>query len=231
MADGFTGFPKDFFAFFRELKANNNRPWFEDNKPRYRDCVQAPMSQFIAAMAPHVKKVSKHFVCDPRPNGGSMFRIYRDVRFAKDKRPYKENAGCYFRHDGGRDVHAPGFYMHFAPADVFFGGGSWMPDPNALAKIRTAIAAKPAAWRKIAADAAFRKTFGAVQGDALSRPPRGFAPDHPLIEDIKRKSFFAMHEADQKLAQSPKLVGEVAAAFKAASPLVKFLCASQDVPF
>jgi uncharacterized protein (TIGR02453 family) len=231
MGDVFTGFPKDFFAFFRELKANNNRPWFEDNKPRYRDSVQAPMSEFIAAMAPQVKKISRHFVCDPRPNGGSMFRIYRDVRFSKDKRPYKENAGCYFRHAGGRDVHAPGFYMHFAPADVFFGGGSWMPEPDALAKIRGAIAAKPSAWKKIAADTAFKKTFGTVQGDALSRPPRGFAPDHPLIADIKRKSFFAMHEADQKLAQSPKLVGDVAAAFKAASPLMKFLCAAQGAPF
>jgi uncharacterized protein (TIGR02453 family) len=231
MADGFNGFPKDFFAFFRELKANNNRPWFEDNKQRYRDSVQAPMSEFIAAMAPHVRKISKHFVCDPRPNGGSMFRIYRDVRFAKDKRPYKENAGCYFRHAGGRDVHAPGFYMHFAPADVFFGGGSWMPDPASLAKIRGAIAAKPAAWKKVGADAAFKKTFGTVQGDALMRPPRGFAPDHPLIADIKRKSFFAMHEANQTVAQSPKLVGDVAAVFKSASPLMKFLCAAQNAPY
>jgi uncharacterized protein (TIGR02453 family) len=227
----FAGLPKDFFAFFRELKANNNRTWFEDNKQRYRDSVQAPLSEFVSTMAPQVRKISKHFVCDPRPNGGSIFRIYRDVRFSKDKRPYKENAGCYFRHAGGKDVHAPGFYMHFAPGEVFFGGGSWMPDPAALASIRTAIAARSAAWKKIAADGAFRKTFGEVRGEALSRPPRGFDPGHPLIEDIKRKSFFAMHDAEPKLAQSPALVGEVAAALRAAGPLVRFLCAALDVPF
>src|SRR5438105_12042155 len=113
----FPGLPKDFFAFFRELKANNNRVWFEDNKQRYRDSVRAPLSAFVSTIAPHVKKISKHFVCDPRPNGGSIFRIYRDVRFSKDKRPYKENAGCYLRHAAGKDVHAPGFYMHFSPGE------------------------------------------------------------------------------------------------------------------
>jgi uncharacterized protein (TIGR02453 family) len=227
----FPGLPKDFFAFFRELKANNNRAWFEDNKPRYRDSVQAPLGEFVSAMAPHVKKISKHFVCDPRPNGGSVFRIYRDVRFSKDKRPYKENAGCFFRHESGKNAHAPGFYMHFSPGEVFFGGGSWMPDPKALAKIREEIAGEPAAWKKIAADKAFKSAFGAVRGDALSRPPRGFDPDHPLIADIKKKSFHAMHDSDAKLAQSPALIGEVASSFRAVSPLMRFLCGALDVPF
>jgi uncharacterized protein (TIGR02453 family) len=119
----FTGFPKDFFAFFRELKENNERAWFEVNKQRFRDSVQAPMSDFIEAMAPRLAKISKHFTADPRTNGGSMFRIYRDGRFSKDKRPYKEHAACHFRHSLGKDVHAPGFYMHFASDEVFFGGG------------------------------------------------------------------------------------------------------------
>jgi uncharacterized protein (TIGR02453 family) len=227
----FPGLPKDFFAFFRELKANNNRAWFEDNKQRYRDSVQAPLSGFISAMAPHLKKISKNFVCDPRPNGGSMFRIYRDVRFSKDKRPYKENAGCYFRHAAGKDVHAPGFYMHFAPGEVFFGGGSWMPEPDALAKIRNAIASKPAAWKKIGADKSFRDALGEVRGEGLSRPPRGFDAGHTLIEDIKRKSFYAMHDGDVKLAQSPALVGEVAGTFRSVTPLMRFLCAATGVPF
>src|SRR5215468_2550444 len=117
---GFHGFPPDFFAFFRELKGNNERPWFEANKERFRESVQAPMSQFIAAMAPSLRRVSKEFIADPRPNGGSMFRIYRDVRFSRDKRPYKEHASCYFYHSRGKNVHAPGFYMHFAPDEVRF---------------------------------------------------------------------------------------------------------------
>ncbi len=231
MSSPFPGFPKDFFAFFRELKANNNRVWFEDNKQRFRDSVQASMSDFIVAMAPRLAKISKNFVADPRPNGGSMFRIYRDVRFAKDKRPYKENAGCHFRHALGKDVHAPGFYMHFAPGDVMFGGGLWMPPPDALAKVRGAIAAKPQAWKMMLADRKFASRFDGVSGDALSRPPRGFDPAHPFIEDIKRKTFFVMQQADTKLASSPKLVDEVAATFASASPLLKFLCSAVDVPF
>jgi uncharacterized protein (TIGR02453 family) len=218
---GFQGLPPDFFAFFRELKTHNDRAWFEDNKQRYRDSVQAPLGAFIEAMAPRMRGISKHFVCDPRPNGGSMFRIHRDVRFARDKRPYKENAGCFFRHDTGKDAHAPGFYMHFAPGSVFFGGGSYHPEPAALAKIRAGIVAKPAAWKKV----------GAVRGEALARPPRGFDAAHPLIADIKRKSFFRVTDADAKLAQSPALAAKVEEAFRDAAPLVRFLCGALEVPF
>ncbi|HEX4077960.1 MAG TPA: DUF2461 domain-containing protein [Rhizomicrobium sp.] len=227
----FRGFPKDFFAFFRELKENNERAWFESNKQRFRDSVQAPMSDFIAAMAPRLAKVSKHFTADPRPNGGSMFRIYRDVRFAKDKRPYKEHAACHFRHALGKDAHAPGFYMHFAPDEVFFGGGLWMPPPDALAKIRESIAGKSATWKKVLENAKFRAHFGTVRGEALTRPPRGFDPGHPLIEDIKKKSFYAMREKTPKLAGSPALIDEVADTFASLSPLMKFLCSALDVPY
>jgi uncharacterized protein (TIGR02453 family) len=160
-----------------------------------------------------------------------MFRIYRDVRFSKDKRPYKEHAACHFRHVTAKDAHAPGFYMHFAPDEVFFGGGSWMPPSDSLAHIRQAIAAKPALWTKVKTDKAFAKAFGGVQGEALSRPPRGFASDHPQIEDIKKKSFFALRDADTRLTQHPKLVGEVANTFKSASPLMKFICNALAVPY
>ncbi|HEY2446395.1 MAG TPA: DUF2461 domain-containing protein [Rhizomicrobium sp.] len=231
MTDKFKGFPKDFFAFFRELKANNERAWFEANKQRFRDVVQAPMSDFIAAVAPRLARVSKHFTADPRPNGGSMFRIYRDVRFSKDKRPYKEHAACHFRHELGKDAHAPGFYMHFASGEVFFGGGLWMPPPDALMKIREAIAAKPAQWKQLLTNRAFTEQFGGVRGEALSRPPRGFDPAHPFIEDIKKKSFYAMHEASPKLASTPQLVDEVADTFAALSPLMKFLCGAVGVPY
>ncbi len=143
----FKGLPKDFFVFFKELAKNNERPWFEDNKERYKASVLGALSDFIEGMAPRVAKISKHIVVDPRPNGGSMFRIYRDVRFSKDKRPYKEHAGVHFRHALGKDAHAPGFYMHFAPDEVFFGGGIWMPEPDALAKLRRAIADDSKGWK------------------------------------------------------------------------------------
>ncbi len=227
----FNGLPKDFFAFFKDLAKNNERTWFEANKQRYKDVVVGPLCDFMEMMAPRVAKISKHIVVDPRPNGGSMFRIYRDVRFAKDKRPYKENAGLHFRHGLGRDAHAPGFYIHFDPGEVFFGGGIWMPEPEALSKVRHAIADEPKSWKKIVDDKAFVMTFKAMGGDTLARPPKGFDPDHPFINDIKRKSFFAIHQSSVKVAQSPMLVDEVDTSFKTAKPLMKFLCDALDAPF
>lgn len=227
----FKGLPKDFFVFFKELAAHNERPWFEENKQRYKDVVLAPLSDFIAAMAPRVAKITKHIVCDPRPNGGSMFRIYRDVRFAKDKSPYKTNAGVHFRHALGRDAHVPGFYMHFAPDEVFFGGGIWMPEPPALNKVRRAIADEPKSWKKVVDDRVFKTKFNGVEGEALSRPPKGFDAEHPYIGDIKRKSFFAMHQSSPKVAGSPALLDDVEATFRAAKPLMQFVCKALDAPF
>jgi len=231
MSDGFSGFPKDFFAFFRELKANNDRGWFEANKPRFKQSVQGPMSEFIAAMAPHLARISKQFIADPRPNGGSMFRIHRDVRFTRDKRPYKEHAACQFRHRLGRYVHAPGFYVHLAPGEVFFGGGMWMPEPDALLKIRERIASKPAEWKKVVGNKRFSETFGGIEGEQLTRPPRGFDPARPFIADIRRKSFVAGRDSSIKKAQSRLLLEEVAETFRALSPLMRFLCAALDVPY
>ncbi len=228
---GFTGFPKEFFGFFRELKDNNERGWFNDNKDRYRAEVVGPMSGFIAAIAPGLEKVSTRYVADPRPNGGSMFRIYRDVRFSKDKRPYKEHAACQFRHESGRDAHAPGFYVHFAPDEVLYGGGIWKPPGPALEKIRQAIAGDPKAWRKAATDKTLVKCFGEISGDGLKRPPRGFDPDDPNIEDLKRKTFFVMRRVPPGDAESPGFVDDVAGAFRAAKPLMRFLCKSLDKPF
>ena len=229
--NSFRGFPSDFFAFFRELKDNNERSWFEANKERFKASVQAPMSDFIAAIAAPLARVSKEFIADPRPNGGSMFRIYRDIRFSKDKRPYKEHGACQFRHRLGRDVHAPGFYVHFAPDEVFFGGGLWMPEADALFKVRSRIATKTPAWKKIAAGNDFARRFGGIEGDSLMRPPKGFDPAHPAIADLKRKSFHVMQVSSEKAAQSARFVDEVAAAFKASSPLMRFLCDALGVAF
>lgn len=106
-----------------------------------------------------------------------------------------------------------------------------MPPPDALAKVRDAIASKSAGWKKMRSDKTFASRFDGVGGESLSRPPRGFAADHPFIEDIKRKSFFATRDGSPKLASSPKLIDEVAETFAAARPLMKFLCGALDVPF
>ena len=160
-----------------------------------------------------------------------MFRIYRDVRFSRDKRPYKEHAACQFRHRLGRDVHAPGFYVHLAPREVFFGGGTWMPEPDACGRIRNAIAAKPGQWKKAVTGKKFVAAFGGVEGDSLTKPPRGFDPAHPLIEDLKRKSFVATQVSSERAASSPDFVAEVSEAFRKLGPLIHFLCAALEVPY
>ncbi|HMI95027.1 MAG TPA: DUF2461 domain-containing protein [Micropepsaceae bacterium] len=227
----FRGFSPAFFTFFRNLKANNERAWFEINKERFRGTVQVQMSEFIAAMAPELKKISKEFIADPRPNGGSMFRIHRDVRFSRDKRPYKEHAACQFRHRLARDVHAPGFYVHLAPGEVFVGGGLWMPEADALARIRGAIVAKPGLWKKAVAGKTFVAHFGALDGESLIRPPRGFDPNHPLIADLKRKSFVATRISSDRAAQAPAFLTEVTESFRRLDPLMAFLCKALDVPY
>lgn len=226
----FSGLPRDYFAFFNELKENNNREWFNDNKPRFRESVQEPLAAFVEAMAPRLKKISKHFVADPRLNGGSVFRIYKDVRFSKDKLPYKTHGGVQFRHARGKDAHAPGFYVHLAPDEIFYGGGVWHPPAPQLLEIREAIRDKAKPWTTVTTGAAFKKRFKGVRGDGLVRPPRGFDGDHPLIEDIKRKSFFAMTEGKPAQAKNPAFADDVAAAMRDSKPLMKFLCDAVGAP-
>ena len=121
--------------------------------------------------------------------------------------------------------------MHVSPDEVYFGGGLWMPEADGLLKIRERIAAKPAQWKKVVGDKAFVKRFGSIEGEQLSRPPRGFDPGHPYIADIKRKSFVAGVESNPRATQSASFVTEVADGFRALTPLMKFLCDSVGVRF
>ena len=223
MPTTFPGFPKDLFRFLTELKQNNNRDWFNDNKARYRASVVEPVCAFVEAMDSRLKTISEYYYGDPRAHGGSMFRIYRDTRFSKDKTPYKEHVGCHFRHSAGRDAHAPGFYLHLEPKQVFFGGGIWCPPNPVLHKIRTAIATKPSLWEKIIYSKSFVRRFGPVQGDKLKRPPKGFAKDHPQIEQLKFKSFYVIQTEPEKAALKGSFITDVTRAYKSAGPMIEFI--------
>ena len=177
-------FSPEFFQFLRQLKRHNNRDWFANNKPRYEAIVRDPALLFIDAFAPHLHKLSPHFVADPRPSRGSLFRIYRDTRFSSDKTPYKTHIGIHFSHSSGKDAHAPVFYLHLEPEGCFAAAGIWHPDNYALTQLRSAIVAQPSEWEKV-------KKKVELEGDTLKRPPRGFDPNHQFIEDIKRKDFIA----------------------------------------
>lgn len=227
---GIRHFDASFFDFLNELSENNSREWFLANKERYQTTIQEPLLRFISDFAGPLRAISRHFVADPRPSGGSMFRVYRDVRFSKDKRPYKTHAAAQFRHRAGRDAHAPGFYLHLEPGNVFVGAGSWHPGREFLERTRYAIAEHPRKWRSILEDPRFARRHELV-GDSLVRPPRGFDPDHPLIEDIKRKDFIAVENLGQKKACSAGFIDVVAESYRAAAPLVRFLTEAVGQPF
>jgi uncharacterized protein (TIGR02453 family) len=218
------------FSFLRELRENNSRDWFHVHKARYQREVRDPALTFISDFAPALKEISPHFRADPRPVGGSLFRIHRDVRFSKDKSPYKTAVGIQFRHDLGKDAHAPGFYLHLEPENVFLAAGSWRPDGPSLLKIRTRIAEKPAAWQEVMETPGMAERMD-LEGDVLKRPPRGFDGDHPAIRDIKRKDFIAVARRSEEDALKPGFESVCADYFGDAAPLVRFLCAALDVPF
>jgi uncharacterized protein (TIGR02453 family) len=222
-------FTPELFAFLADLRENNNREWFAASKHRYESEVLEPALDFVADLAPYLDKISPHIRADPRPSGGSLFRIYRDTRFSKDKTPYKTNLGIHFRHDRAKDAHAPGFYLHLSPGEVFAGGGIWHPDTATVLRIREAIVADPDGWQRATRTGSFAKTF-ALGGDSLKRPPAGFAADHPYVEDLKRKDFFGWTELTEEQATAPGFVAEYARLCRGVWPLMRFLCEARDVP-
>jgi uncharacterized protein (TIGR02453 family) len=223
-------FSRETFGFLRELTANNQRVWFEANKPRYEAVVLEPALAFVERMGPRLDKISKHFLAIPKRSGGSLMRIYRDTRFSRDKAPYKTNIGIQFRHEQGRDIHAPGFYVHIEPDGCFLGAGLWHPEPAALHSIRTAIVEDPDAWRKAVSAKGFRNHFE-LAGERLSRPPRGFPATAPYIEDLKFKDFIGISALGNAEVLTPGLDADVATRFRAAARLVAFLCAALSLPF
>ena len=212
----------ELFKFLSELKENNNRDWFQSNKDRYENDVKDPLLSFIAAFAERAPEISTNIMVIPRVQGGSLFRIYRDVRFSKDKTPYKTGAGMHFRHKRGKDVHAPGYYLHLEPGEVFAGCGIWKPNTETVNKIRRKIAEHPDMWLAILEDKKFKKTF-TLGGDSLKRPPRGFDPDHPLIEDLKRKDYLASIVLNEKIVGEPDFLDYYVELCKTAAPFMEFL--------
>ncbi|HNG17134.1 DUF2461 domain-containing protein [Accumulibacter sp.] len=217
-------------SFLDELAANNNREWFAANQARYESLVREPALAFIAAMAPELASFAPHFRAEARKIGGSLMRVQRDTRFARDKRPYKTNIGIHFRHQLGKDVHAPGFYVHIASDGCFLGAGCWHPEPDALARIRTHIAEHPERWFAARDERQFAAHW-ALAGECLSRPPRGYATDHPAIDDLKRKDFIALAPLAIAQATDQALLPLAARRFAEAAPLISFLCAALGAPY
>jgi uncharacterized protein (TIGR02453 family) len=207
------------FQFLTELADNNKREWFTANQGRYEDHVKGPALRLIGDLAAPLAELNPRFQAGPR----SLFRIYRDTRFSADKRPYKTSVGLLFRHENADKMHSPGYYLHLEPGKVFTGFGVWHPDSAMLGAIRDHIVEKPAAWTKASTDRAFREAFE-MEGGTLTRPPKGYPADHPLVEDLKRKDFVAMKQLPESFVAEPELPERLIAQWSVGTPLMRFLC-------
>ncbi len=219
-------------TYLRQLARNNEKTWFEEHRERYETAVRLPMLALIEEVDALLGDVAPEIVGERRR---SMFRIHRDVRFSKDKSPYKTNAAVWFFHrdvqrarggdTAGGNVHGgAGFYFQIAPDECFCGGGLWMPPRPALAQVRDRLAARPLEWEAIVGAPAFRRRFGALDREAmLTRVPRGFAPDHPAAEWLRYQSFTAGRAMTAAEVTAPQLAERLVKDFAALLPMVRWL--------
>lgn len=212
----------ELFLFLQDLKANNNREWFNENKKRYRSVLRDPLLMMIEDFGPILHSISPHFTAIPKASGGSLFRIYRDLRFSANKDPYKTHAGIHFRHAAGKDSHAPGYYLHLEPGNVFIALGIWHPEMVVLKRIRNSIVSDPEAWTSIILDPAFSDTYR-LEGESLRRAPKGYDADHPLIEDLRRKDFAGVCRMNQDDALKPDFLEILADTWRAGNRFMRYL--------
>ncbi len=225
----FQGFPDGMVPFLMQLAAHNDREWFKANEKRYEANVRQPALAFVRAMREPLKQVSPHLVADDRKVGGSLMRIFRDTRFSKDKTPYKTNVGIQFRHGVGKDVHAPGCYVHISVEEMFVGFGLWQPEAETLFKLRTAVAEK---WDRWSAILASPEMAGMEQfGEPLKRVPRGFDAAHPGAAEIRRTSFIASTPLTWETLSAPDAVDQITRHLIAGRDTMAFLCEALALPF
>lgn len=219
----------DLFQFFVDLEANNDRDWFKSTQDRFESSVREPLLALIRELDEPLAAISPSMLAVAKKSGGSLFRIHRDTRFSKDKSPYKTWAGVQFRHEAGKDAHAPCYYLHLAPGEVFVGAGIWHPDGPTLEAIRSRIVDQPGKW--ISARDGVLEQGWLLEGDALKRPPRGFDPEHPLVEDLKRKDFIAVKRLREADVIQPDFVDRYSELCREPVPLMKFLTGALDLSF
>jgi len=218
-------FSPKLFQFLAQLRRNNRRHWFLKHKAEYEEFARQPCLRFVTDLRLRIRDVSPWLVANPKPVGGSLFRIYRDVRFSKDKSPYKTHMGMHFPHASSSEaVHGPGLYLHLDPKGCFLAGGVWQPDPKSLARIRDAIAWKADEWLEA-------KRGLELGGDTLSRAPRGYPTDHPMVEDLKRKDFVASVNLSEAQVCSTRFMTDFLRRAGRMIPLLKFLSEAEKLRF
>lgn len=224
-------FSEELIDFLVGLSANNNREWFNARKDVYESVLREPALDYIREVGEPLADISPHVRASDRKQGGSLMRIYRDVRFSRDKSPYKTNVGIQFRHESGKDVHAPGYYVHISIEECFIGAGSWMPDRDALLAYRRAVSEHPSEWLALKQMTESGEWNLDGHHDMLKRPPRGFSADDPMIEDIKRKHFIVTHRMDIEDVTAPDFVEYTIERFKESREWMAFLTKAIGLPF
>ena len=212
----------DTLNFLAALKANNNRDWFQKNKNRYqaaKDDVEAFIDALIGRIS-HFDPSVAHLRAKDR-----MFRIYRDIRFSKDKSPYKTHFGAHITAAVKRsDIHAhAGYYFHIGPGESMLAGGAYMPEASWLKAIRQEIDLNASGLKSVIEAPAFRKYFGELEGEKLKTAPRDYPKDHPEIELLRFKSFLAVHHCSDEVVLSDQYLDHCTEVYRAVLPLDEFL--------
>ncbi|WP_101927063.1 MULTISPECIES: DUF2461 domain-containing protein [Luteimonas] len=226
-----TYFSDKSFKFLRGLARNNDKTWFAAHKAEYETHVRQPFLQLITDLQPDLAAVSDQFRADPRTQGGSLFRIYRDARFSNDKSPYKNWQGARLFHARRREVPAPSFYIHLQPGQSFVGAGMWHPEPPTQRKLRQFIVDNPGSWKAAAHEPKLRRRFEFETSEMLVRPPRGFPADFEFIDDLKHKNWVFWRTLDDDTMTGPKLRQTIAGDLATLGPFVDYLCAALDLEF
>ena len=220
MATGFSGFPKEALTFIRNLKRNNNREWFQSHKHVFEEKLKAPMIELVGALNEGLAGFAPAYVTDPAK---AIYRIYRDTRFSNDKTPYKTHVSALFM-PRGLVRHASGsLYFEVSAGHVGIAGGIYMPGPEQLLIVRTHIAEHHQRLRSILRNKQLRTLMGELNGEQLTRVPKGFPSDHPAAALIRMKQWYVWAELEPSLAATPKLYGEILKRFRAITPLVEFM--------
>lgn len=222
MPSPFPGFPPETLQFFRGLARNNRREWFLPRKPLFEEKVKEPMRQLVDALNVALHEFAPEYETDPDK---AIFRIYRDTRFSKDKKPYKEQIAATFRRRGAAH-HQGGYYFAVSHKSVAVGGGVYMPEPAHLLAIRQRLTERHEEFRRILAARPVRKLLGGLEGQQLSRVPRGFCADHPAADLLRFKYYLLYKELSPSLATSPALYKAIVDRFRAMVPFLQFLTAS-----
>ena len=213
-------FTRKTLAFLRALKRNNDREWFRARKPAYEQHVRGPMIELLARLSADFPRFAPELVAEPRV---SLYRIYRDTRFSEDKTPLKTHVSAHFPSRRFPRGEGSGLYLEVAPAWVWMGGGLYMPSSSDLRLIREHIASNHRTLHRIVTGAAFRRAVGQLEGERLSRVPRGYLKEHPAAEYLRYRQFLAGCEHEAEFATSPRFYPKLLSVFEAIVPLIRFL--------